>query len=82
MDERRITPAGDPIHAAGQRVRRSRRTEAELIEAIRDDERQTGRTLTPTEREAFARGFFGPEYAEEIRLLAEAGHLDAEEGEG
>ena len=58
------------------RVRQSRRTEAELAEAIREDEARQGRTMTPTEREAFARGFFGQEYAAEVRLLARAGLLD------
>lgn len=67
-----------------QRIARriTRRTEAELIEAIREDERQPGRTMTPTEREAFARGFHGREYAEEVRALAAAGLLDEEDAEG
>ena len=60
-------------------IRRTRRTEQELIEAIREDEQRTGRTMTPSEREGFARGFFGPEYAAEIRLLAASGHLDDED---
>ncbi len=73
------TRAGDPFAAERKRIRRSRRTEAELVEAIAEDEKRQGRTMTPTEREAFARGFFGPEYAAEIRLLARAGLLDDED---
>ena len=38
---------------------RSVRAEAELGEAIREDEQQLGRPHTPREREAFARGFRG-----------------------
>ncbi len=74
------TRAGDPIAwAAGmERVRRSRRTDAELVEAIREDERRLGRAMSQREREAFARGFHGEAYAEEIRLLAAHGRLDDE----
>jgi hypothetical protein len=76
------TRAGDPFAAERKRVRESRRTEAECIEAIHEDEAQQGRPMTPSEREAFARGFFGTEYAAEIRLLARTGRLDDEDGEG
>jgi len=50
--------------------------ETELVEAIAQDEERQGRTMTPREREAFARGFFGQEYAAEVRMLARAGLLD------
>ncbi len=73
------TLAGGSFAAERQRVRQSRHTEAELVEAIAEDEAQQGRPMTPTEREAFARGFFGQEYAAEVRMLARAGMLgDAE----
>ncbi len=39
-----------------------RRTEAELIEAIEEDEERQGRTMTPRERIGFALGFFSPSY--------------------
>jgi hypothetical protein len=68
----------DRVHPE-TRVRQSRRTEAELVEAIREDERQQGRTMTTNERIGFARGFFGTEYAGEIRMLARAGLLDDED---
>ncbi len=61
------------------RVRRTDRTEAELIEAIAEDEERQGRPMTPSERIGFARGFYGQEYAEEIRYLAAAGLLDDED---
>ncbi len=70
------TRAGDPFRGERKRIRRSRRTEAECTEAIREDEARQGRTMTPTEREAVARGFFGTEYAAEVGLLARAGLLD------
>jgi len=73
------TRAGDPFAAERKRVRRSRRTEAELVEAIAEDEARQGHPMTPREREAFARGFFGTEYAAEVRLLARAGLLDDED---
>jgi hypothetical protein len=44
-------------------------TEAELVEAIVQDEAQQGRPMTPTEREAFARGFFGLGRLELLELL-------------
>lgn len=74
------TRAGDPFAAAASN-RRFASYELELLEAIREDEARQGRTMAPGEREAFARGFFGPEYAAEIRLLAASGHLDEEDGE-
>jgi len=79
----RATRAGDPFAAseARKRVKQSRRTEPELIEAIREDEQQLGRSLTPSERDAFARGFHGQSYGQEIRMLARAGLLDGEDSE-
>ena len=67
MTDHRITPAGDPFYAAGKR------TEAELLEALSEDEAKQGRPHTPQEREAFARGFFGKEYRETLRYLAAMG---------
>ncbi len=64
------TLAGDSFAAERQRVRQSRHTEAELAEAIAEDEAQQGRPMTPTEREAFARGFFGQELLGRLELLA------------
>jgi hypothetical protein len=79
------TRAGDPfVHAGEERrqLRRERRTEQELIEAIREDEARLGRSMTPGERLGFAKGFFGVEYVAEVRLLAAEGLLDGEdEGE-
>jgi hypothetical protein len=74
------TLAGDPIaHAAERkRVRQSRKTEAEEIEAVAEEEGRLGRPMTPGERDAFVRGFHGQEYAAEVRLLAAEGLLDAE----
>jgi len=74
------TRAGDPFAAERKRVRQSRRTEADLLEAVREDEARQGRPMAPTERESFARGFFGQEYADEIRMLARAGLLDDDDG--
>ncbi len=82
MDNGRVHPrtlAGGSFAAERKRVRQSRRTEAELVEAIAQDEAQQGRPMTPTEREAFARGFFGQEYAAEVRMLARAGMLGGAE---
>ncbi len=39
-----------------------RRTEAELVEAIEEDERRQGRAMSPRERRCFALGFFSPSY--------------------
>jgi hypothetical protein len=77
------TRAGDPIAYAAdmERIRRSRRTEGDLIAALMMDERALGRPHTPGERDAFARGFFGQEYGDEIRLLAAEGLLDDEDGQ-
>ncbi len=72
MDNGRVHPrtkAGGSFAAERKRVRQSRRTEAELVEAIAQDEAQQGRPMTPTEREAFARGFFGLGRLELLALL-------------
>src|SRR5215218_8436998 len=61
VSTRRIPLAGDPFYAAGKRI------EAELLEALAEDEAKQGRPHTPREREAFARGFFGEEYRQEVR---------------
>jgi hypothetical protein len=84
LSEHRVHPetlAGDPFAAEHKRVRQSCRTEEELVAAIREDEARQGHPMIPREREAFARGFFGQEYGEEIRMLARAGLLDGEDGE-
>ncbi len=44
-------------------------TEAELVEAIAQDEDEQGRPMTEAEREAFARGFFGLGRLELLELL-------------
>jgi len=86
LSDRSVDPrtrAGEPIAFAGERerIKQSRRTEAELVEAIREDEEKLGRPMTHNERVGFARGFFGPEYVAEIRVLAAEGLLDEEDGE-
>jgi hypothetical protein len=76
------TRAGDPGEAtatykAGMaRLKRSRRTYGEEMEAVAEEETRLGRPMSHREREAFARGFHGEEYVEEIRLLARHGRLD------
>ncbi len=61
-------------------VGRERRTAAELVEAIREDEGKLGRRMSQGEREGFAKGFFGVEYTAEVRLLEALGILEDEEG--
>jgi hypothetical protein len=63
-------------------VARSRRidtAEAELLEALAEDEALIGRPHTPREREAFAIGFFAGEYCEEIKRLMALGVLDEDD---
>ena len=76
------TRAGDPglaTYKAGMaRLKRSRRTYAEEMEAVAEEEARLGRPMSHREREAFARGFHGEEYVAEIRLLAAHGRLDDE----
>jgi hypothetical protein len=68
------TIAGDPFAWAGRRLEEARRglcerrTEAELVEAVHEEEERRSYPMTYGERVAFARGFFAPEY--------EARHLD------
>ncbi len=57
-------------------IRRPSTPEAELAEAIAEDEARLGRPLTPRELEAFAHGFFAKEYREEIRRLMALGVED------
>jgi hypothetical protein len=73
--DRRIPPAGDPFYAAG------RRTEAELVEAIAEEEAKQGRSLTPSERVAFAYDFHAPSYRSELRRLMDLGVECPEEDE-
>ena len=78
------TLAGDPFAHAGEerrQLRRERRSAAELVEAIREDEEKLGRPMSHNERVGVARGFFGPVYVAEVRLLAAEGLLDDEEEE-
>jgi hypothetical protein len=69
-------------------LRGDKRTEAELVEAIAEEESRLGRSMTPSEREEFARRFFAPEYRQEQRgleirdLMAALGFGEAEEDEG
>ena len=63
------TLAGDSFAAERQRVRQSRHTEAELVEAIGEDEAEQGRPMSEAEREAFARGFFGLGRLELLAIL-------------
>jgi hypothetical protein len=74
--DRRIPPSGDPFYAAG---RAKPRTEAQLLDALAEDEAKQGRPHTPREREAFARAFLGHEYRAELRRLAELGVEGPEE---
>lgn len=84
MSDRRVHPetrAGDPgsatYRAGMEKLRRTRRTYAEEMEAVREEEARLGRLMGHREREAFASGFHGEPYAEDLRLLAAHGRLDA-----
>jgi hypothetical protein len=86
LSDRSVDPrtlAGDPFAFAAERrqLSRERRTAAELVEAIREDEEKLGRPMTHNERVGFARGFFGPEYVAEVQQLAAEGLMDDEDGE-
>jgi hypothetical protein len=61
VSTRRIPPAGDAFYVARKRI------EAELLEALAEDEAKQGHPHTSREREAFARGFLGEEYRQEDR---------------
>ncbi len=85
MSDRSVDPrtrAGDPgpaTYKAGMApLKRSRRTYAEEMEAVAEEEARLGRLMSQREREAFARGFHGEEYVAEIRLLAAHRRLDEE----
>ena len=91
MDDRSVNPAvraGDPFAAAAGAKRKGRphrRTEAELLEAIGEEEAKRGYPLTPRERDGFARRFFSAEYRcdlqrEFMRGLGVAVEEDGEEG--
>jgi hypothetical protein len=66
----RRTRADRPLALCGERNKRSRRAYSEEVRAVREEEDRLGRSMTPTERDAFAQGFHGPEHAAEARLLA------------
>lgn len=48
------------------RIARSRFTEQECLQAIREEEVRVGRELTPRERVAFAQGFHSTEYRQDL----------------
>jgi len=88
LSDRSVAPrtrAGDPgpaTYKAGmERLKRSRRTYVEEMEAIAEEEARLGRPMSHREREAFVRGFHGEAYVEEIRLLTAHGRMDDGEGE-
>jgi hypothetical protein len=56
-----------------ERLKRSRRTYGEELGAVAEEEARLGRPMSPREHEAFARGFRGESYVQEIRLLAAHG---------
>jgi hypothetical protein len=69
------TIAGDPFAWAGRRLEetrrglRERRTEAELVEAITEEEIRRGYPMTYRERVAFAYGFHAPSYRADLSRL-------------
>ena len=71
--------AGDPFAWAGRRMEearcglRERRTEAELVEAIQEEEARRGYPMSQRERVAFAYGFFAPEYVADLARAQVAG---------
>jgi hypothetical protein len=71
-------PGSATYKARMTRLKRSRRTYGEEMEAVAEEEARPGRSMGHREREAFARGFHGEEYVTEIRLLAAHGRLDDE----
>lgn len=73
MSDRSVDPrtlAGDPIAYAAEmrRVRQSRRSYLEEIEAIHEEEARLGRPMSQREREAFVRGFHSQEYVNDVEL--------------
>jgi hypothetical protein len=81
VDDRSVDPAtraGDPFAYVGERKDRSPRPEAELVEAIAEEESRRGYPMIPRERDGFARGFFSTEYRAEVRRLIAFGVVDDE----
>jgi len=52
-----VVPLSSPVYPDSGDKHGARFGEAELVEAIREDERRQGRPHTPRERAAFVRGF-------------------------
>ena len=66
--------AGDPFAYARERDR----SHQECVEAMYVEEGRLGRTMTPRERDAFARTFHAPAYRAHAAFLAAMGVLDKE----
>ncbi len=87
MDDYRVA-AGDPFVAAGrfssvESVQEIvRRTYPQLVEAIRDREKQLGRPMTMGEIDAFASGYYAEEYSLDVRRLMSWGVEEPDEEEG
>jgi hypothetical protein len=78
----RRTRVDRPLALCGERIKRSRSTYAEELEAVGEEEDRPGRSMTPPERDAFACGLHSPEYAAEAWLLAAEALLRARYGGG
>ena len=86
MDDYRVA-AGDPFAYAGQKRHEDfehigevvRRTYADLLTAIREEQARIGRHMTDSELDQFARRYYADEYRQDLRRIMAMG--DQEPGE-
>ncbi|MDQ3911061.1 MAG: hypothetical protein M3305_04685 [Actinomycetota bacterium] len=88
MDNRNLA-AGDPFAYAGQKRQADlehigevvRRTHAELLTAIREEQTRLGRDMTDSELDRFAREYHAEEYRRDLRRIMAMGVEEPDEDE-
>ena len=84
MDERSVAleaRAGERIVRAGEKLKVRRRTHADLLAAVRNEQATIGRDLTASELDRFAREFHAPEYRQDVRRIMALGIGDKDQDE-
>ena len=84
MDERSVARevrAGERTARSGQAQGIRRRTHADLLTAVSQEQARTGRVLTSSELDRFAREFHALEYRQDVRRIMAFGIGDEEQDE-
>ena len=84
MDERSVARevfASERIARSGEARAVRRRTHQDLLAAVQEEQEGTGRTMTDSELDRFAREFHAPEYRQDVRRIMAFGIGNEEQDE-